>query len=102
MTKLLTMTSKNQNITFTLPHDPLTPLDPKQQPTPFAMQRLRAEVYANCRAVTSIVHGGHYGHIGMAMPAADYSALANVGPGGTYDLPVRPPRPNLAGLTVVQ
>jgi hypothetical protein len=96
------MTSKNQNTTFTLPHDPLTPLDPKQQPTPFAMQRFRAEIYANCRAVTGIVHGGHYGHLGMAMPPAEYSALAHVGAGGAYDLPVRPPRIDFTGMSVIQ
>jgi hypothetical protein len=37
--------------TFKLPHDPLTPLDPNEAPTPAAIHNLMAEVYSNAMAI---------------------------------------------------
>jgi hypothetical protein len=59
--------------TFTLKHDPLTPLEGK--PTPEAIRKLRQELYANVTGITTDLGGGQHGHLGLLMPDADYLAL---------------------------
>jgi hypothetical protein len=76
-----------------LTHDPLTPLDPNQAPTPMAIHNLISELYANARQIETELGGGHLGHLGLVMTAADYLALA--GPGNAYIVPdVRPDIPD--------
>jgi hypothetical protein len=69
--------------TFTLMHDPLTPIEGK--PTPEAVCKLRQELYANVRSLPTDLDRGQHGHLGLLMPDADYLALA----GAAYILPPR-------------
>jgi hypothetical protein len=73
--------------TFTLTHDPLTPIEGR--PTPEAVRKLRQELYANVRGITTDLGGGQHGHLGLLMPA-DYLALPGA---AAYILP--PTRPAL-------
>lgn len=63
--------------TFALPHDPLTPLDPTQPPTPNTVRLLCSELYANAQSVESTLGGGEHGHLGMLMPDYEYTLLAH-------------------------
>jgi hypothetical protein len=74
--------------TFTLKHDPLTPIEGR--PTPEAVRKLRQELYANVRGITTDLGRGQHGHLGLLMPAADYLALPGA---AAYILP--PTRPAL-------
>jgi hypothetical protein len=84
--------------TFTLKHDPLTPIEGK--PTPEAIRKLRQELYANVRGITTDLGGGQHGHLGLLMPDADYLALPGA---AAYILPpTRPDIPNYAGVAGVR
>jgi hypothetical protein len=72
-----------------LTHDPLTALDPHQAPSPAAVNRLRRELYANSRAIHKD-GGGAYGHLGIVMPVAEYTALT----GAAYVEPMYPDIPD--------
>jgi hypothetical protein len=74
--------------TFKVPFDPLTPLDPNEEPTPAAIHKLIAEVYANAGAVRTDLGGGQQGHLGLVMPEAEYLALPGAEP---YEFPVQRP-----------
>jgi hypothetical protein len=74
--------------TFKLPHDPLTPMDPNEAPTPAAIHNLMAEVYSNAMAIQTELGGGQHGHLGLVMPAAQYILLPGAAP---YDLPAQRP-----------
>jgi hypothetical protein len=74
--------------TFTLKHDPRTPIEGK--PTPEAVRKQRQELYANVRGITTDLGGGQHDHLGLLMPDADYLALPGA---ATYILP--PTRPNI-------
>ena len=89
-------TSATSFPTFTLPHDPLTPLDPNVRPTPIAIRKLQVELYDNARAIQSPLGGGNYGHLGLLMSNADYIALA--GAGNKYTFPERPDIPDYTGM----
>jgi hypothetical protein len=79
--------------TFTLKHAPLTPIEGK--PTPAAIRKLRQELYANVRGITTDLGGGQHGHLGLLMPDADYLALPGA---AAYILPpTRPDIPSYAG-----
>jgi hypothetical protein len=84
--------------TFTLKHDPLTPIEGR--PTPEAVRRLRQELYANVRGITTDLGSGQHGHLGLIMPDADYLAL----PGSAaYILPpTRPALPLYNGTAAVR
>jgi hypothetical protein len=73
---------------YILPHDPLTPVT---TPTPEVVRRLREELYANAQSVVTTLGGGRHGHLGMIMPAADYTKLSNGG--AEYIFPTEPPIP---------
>jgi hypothetical protein len=80
---------------YTLPHDPLTPLDPTKRPTVFTIQLLKQELHTNAQAVESTLGGGGHGHLGMLMTDAKYlAASAQLVP---YVFPVLPPPLVLAG-----
>jgi hypothetical protein len=81
----------------TLPHDPLTQLDPLTTPTPAAVRLLRKEIYANAQAIPSTLGGGQLGHLGLIMPAAMYNTLSPT----PYLLPELPPMPTYDGATAV-
>jgi hypothetical protein len=85
--------------TFTLPHDPLTPLDPVSRPTSRTVRLLRKELYANLCSVSSDLGGGDHGHLGMVMPQASYTAISTGG--AAYIHPVPPVAPNYAGTAAV-
>jgi hypothetical protein len=61
--------------TFKVPFDPLTPLDPNEEPLPAAIHKLIAEVYANAGAVRTNLGGGQQGHLGLVMPEEEYILL---------------------------
>lgn len=86
-----TATAKN----FTLPHDPLTPLDPQEPPTAASIRLLCQELYANAQSVESKLGGGGHGHLGMLMPDPEYTQLSLNG--AAYILPNKPPVPIYAG-----
>jgi hypothetical protein len=88
---MATTTSK----TFTLPHDPITPLDPNAPPTALTIRLLCQELYANAQSVESKLGGGGHGHLGMLMPDAEYTQLSLNG--DPYVMPVKPPVPVYAG-----
>ena len=79
------------NKLFAYPHEPLTPLDPQQEPTPTTTRLLRREVYANARSVPSTLGGGDHGHLGLVMPEEAYVLISNGG--DTYDFPDKPDVP---------
>ena len=85
---------------FTLPHDPLTPLDTSTRPTPRTIRLLRQELYANACSVRSTMGGGNHGHLGMLMPNEEYVLISN---GGIpYVAPDGPPQvPTYAGTAAV-
>ena len=60
-------------IEYKLNHDPLTELDHSSSPTAATVALLRSEVYSNCQQAKW--DGHNLGHVGMIMPAADYTAL---------------------------
>jgi hypothetical protein len=66
--------------TFKVPFDPLTPLDPNEEPSLAAIHKLIAEVYANAGAVRTDLGGGQQGHLGLVMPEAEYLALPGTEP----------------------
>jgi hypothetical protein len=72
--------------TFTLKHDPLTPIEGK--PTQEAIRKLRQELYANVRGITTDLGDGQHGHLGLLMPDADYLALPGA---AAYILPLTRP-----------
>ena len=41
-------------LVFSLPHDPLTPLDPNERPNPLTICKLQLELYNSARAITSL------------------------------------------------
>jgi hypothetical protein len=80
---------------FTLPHDPLTPVDPETTPTAWTIRQLRNELYANAQSVESTLGGGQHGHMGMVMPDVEYITVsAGAAP---YVLPIKPAVPVYAG-----
>lgn len=85
---------------FTLPHDPLTPLDPTDPPTALTLSLLCRQLYANAQSIESKLGGGEHGHLGMLMPDDEYCALsAN---GEPYVHPVKPVVPNYTGTAANQ
>jgi hypothetical protein len=92
------MSSTTTLPTFKLPHDPLTPLDPNEAPTPAAIHNLLAEVYSNAMAIQTKLGGGQHGHLGLVMPAAHYILLPGAVP---YDLQ-RPDIPDYAKMTAAE
>jgi hypothetical protein len=78
-----------------LPHDPLTPLDPEATPTAWTVRILRDEAYANLQSVESTLGGGDHGHLGMIMPDAEYILIATNGT--PYVFPAEPVVPIYAG-----
>jgi hypothetical protein len=92
------MSTSSGLTTFTLKHDPLTPIEGR--PTPEAVRKLRQELYANVRGITSDLGGGQHGHLGLLMPAADYLALPGA---AAYILPpTRPALPLYVGTAAVR
>jgi hypothetical protein len=91
------MTSTAVNKTFTLPHDPLTALNPSAPPTATTIRHLCQELYANAQSVESKLGGGGHGHLGMLMPAPEYMLLSLNG--DAYIIPVKPPVPVYAGTS---
>ena len=91
--------SLTTQIVFSLPHDPLTPLDPNNAPTPQAIRLLSRECYANVRVVDTSLGGGIHGHLGLLMPDAQYAIAA---PGTAYALPNRPAVPVYTGMSSIQ
>lgn len=81
-------------LTVTLPHDPLTPLDPHDCPNPASLRLLRRELYGNAQAVTSDLGGGTHGHLGMLMPHTEYMKLSGV----AYVTPTKPEIPNYTNV----
>ena len=67
------------------PHPTLTPIAGK--PTYAALTKMRAELYANARAIDSNAGGGAHGHLAVIMSDADYLALGNT---VAFDPPVSP------------
>jgi hypothetical protein len=87
------MSTSSGLTTFTLKHDPLIPIEGR--PTPEAVRKLRQELYANIRGITTDLGGGQHGHLGLLMPDADYLALPGA---AAYILPpTRPDIPSYAG-----
>jgi hypothetical protein len=87
------MSTSSGLTTFTLKHDPLTPIEGR--PTPEGVRKLRQELYANIRGITTDLGSGQHGHLGLLMPDADYLALPGA---ATYILPLtRPDIPSYAG-----
>ena len=78
-----------------LPHDPLTPLDPNERPTPLTICKLQLKLYDNARAITSPLGGGNHGHLGMLMTQAAYAALPGT---AQYNFPNRPVLPDNTGM----
>ena len=72
---------------FRLTHDPLTALDPLQDPSPAAVHLLRKELYANSRSIFK--DGGVHGHLGIVMPTAEFTTLT----GAAYVSPIYPDIP---------
>ena len=66
------------------PHVPLTRISGK--PTNASFRKLRKEVYANARAISSQRGGGQHGHLGIVMSNAAYMARV----GAAWDLPPHP------------
>ena len=60
------------------------------RPTPRAVRILRTEVYANLHSVSSNLGGGGHGHLGMMMPAAEYTVIS-IG-NAAYIPPAGPPQ----------
>lgn len=87
------------NPTFTVPHDPLTPLDPQCKPSPAEIRQLRKELYDNAQAITTSLGGGQHGHLGLLMPAAEYANMAGAAP---YAIPAPPVAPDYTGATTVE
>jgi hypothetical protein len=79
--------------TFTLKYDPLTPIEGR--PTPEGVRKLRQELYANVRGITTDLGGGQHGHLGLLMPDADYLTL--LGAAVYILLSTRPDIPSYAG-----
>jgi hypothetical protein len=92
------MSTSSGLTTFTLKHDPLTPIEGR--PTPEAIRKLRQELYANVRGITTDLGGGQHGHLGLLMPDADYLALPGA---AAYILPpTRPALPLYNGTAAVR
>lgn len=88
------------NPTFVLPHDPLTPLAPDEEPTPAAVRLLRRELFANARAIPTDLGGGDHGHLGMVMPQVDYIAIST---GAVpFTMPPKPAVPNFLGVAAAR
>ncbi|GAX14227.1 hypothetical protein FisN_1Hu418 [Fistulifera solaris] len=47
------------------------------RPTSYTLRILKRQVYANAGAIRSVRGGGAHGHLGVAMPDAEYFALTN-------------------------
>ena len=77
---------------FTLPHDPLTPLNPTSRPTARTVRILGKALYATLCGISSNLGGGNHGHLPRHdhMPQVDYTAISNGG--ALYVHPV-PPAP---------
>lgn len=78
-----------------LPHDPLTPLDPETTLTAWTVRILRDELYANLQSVESTLGGGDHGHLGMIMPEQEYIQIATNGT--PYVFPAQPEVPVYGG-----
>jgi hypothetical protein len=79
----------------------LTQSDPNQAPTSVVIHNLVSEIYTNTRQIeTELGIGrGHLGHLALAMPEAEYLALA--GPSNAYLIPlVRPDFPDYSNAAV--
>jgi hypothetical protein len=87
------------SITFTVPYEPLTPLDPHCKPTPEAIRQLRKELYDNAQAITTSLGGGQHGHLRLLMPTADYVNMAAAVPSV---FPAQPVAPDYIGATAVE
>jgi hypothetical protein len=74
---------------FSLPHNPLTPLEDKA-PTAWTIDILKQELYVNVQSVQSQLGGGNHGHLGMLMPQAEYILISNGG-----EPYVQPEKPNV-------
>jgi hypothetical protein len=75
---------------FKLTHDPLTPFDTTEEPSPEAVHLLRKELYANSRAIRK--DGSNHGHLGIIMPTAEFTTLT----GNAYVYPLKPDIPDYA------
>jgi hypothetical protein len=84
--------------TYTLPHDPLTPLDPTMRPTAHTIRLLCRELYANAQSVESRLGGGEHGHLGMIMPDYEYILISNNGE--AYEPPEMPAVVIYAGTAI--
>jgi ribosomal protein L20 len=80
---------------FSLPHNPLTPLDKDTPPTAWTIDILKHELYENVQSVQSHLGGGNHGHLGMLMPKAEYILISNEGE--PYVYPDKPDVPNYHG-----
>jgi hypothetical protein len=69
------MTMISAPSSFPFPHPKLTPIDGKQ--TSATIRLLQREVYANARSVHSDLGGRLNGHLGMAIPDAQYFMQAH-------------------------
>ena len=92
MTTLTTPNAVANELGF--PHPTLTTIALSAQPSPKEIRQLKREVYSNARSVDSPQGGGNHGHLGLVMPAADYTALAGVGV--AWAAPAAPVRPVIA------
>jgi hypothetical protein len=86
--------------TIRFPHETLTPI--VGVPTAGAIRTLTSEVYANARSAHSSAGGGVNGHLGIAMPPAEYLLRA----GEAFNLPDHPgdqadPPANATGPVIV-
>ena len=74
---------------FTFPLPELTKMQGK--PTNSSIKLLKKELYANARAINSEHGGGAHGHLGLVLPAAQYTLLT----GGTFFLLPAHPGPTV-------
>jgi hypothetical protein len=87
--------STTTNGDLSLPHDPLTPLDPDSPPTAWTVRTLRNELYANARSIESKLGGGEHGHMGMLMTETAYIKISQGGK--PYVFPEEPKVPTYEG-----
>ena len=79
-------------VTFEIPI--LTKFPQDKRPNAYHVRLLKKELSANAMGIATSLGGGHYGHTGLLLPAAEYAALPNSAP---FVIPGRPDLPALGG-----
>ncbi|MGL5499877.1 MAG: hypothetical protein ACRDCK_01800, partial [Plesiomonas shigelloides] len=85
------------NLIKVLPYEPLTKIDESVQLSALAIRKLKKEIYANARSVSTTLGGGDLGHLGLTMRDEEYATLQPANDQHPFVMPDHPALPNYQG-----